>query len=183
MSRSISSISAAAAQAEDPQQLAGIGIGRVQEELVEGIREVSAGSRNERIGLGLAVLGAVRPCVMSGVASAWTDAPSTRRIRSTPAVRFPHWSQPPVCSWHRSGGKLQVVQRLQDLVAELGEADPAPAMRALTDSLAIIRAYAEVLADVAQEVEGVQVARPVQVVHDAGRVVAIEAQQAGRPAT
>ena len=36
--------------------------------------------------------------VTSGVESACTVAPSARRTRSMPAVRLPHWSEPPVCS-------------------------------------------------------------------------------------
>ena len=35
--------------------------------------------------------------VSSGVVSRWTEAPSTRWMRSEPAVRLPHWSLPPVC--------------------------------------------------------------------------------------
>ena len=49
---------------------------------------------------------AVRPPSASviGVAIACTRAPSERRINSTPAVRLPHWSEPPVWSvqpWRR----------------------------------------------------------------------------------
>ncbi len=36
--------------------------------------------------------------VSSGVANACTGACSTRWIRSSPAVRLPHWSLPPNCS-------------------------------------------------------------------------------------
>ena len=36
--------------------------------------------------------------VTSGVVSAWTRLPVTRRTRSTPATMLPHWSEPPVCS-------------------------------------------------------------------------------------
>jgi hypothetical protein len=36
--------------------------------------------------------------VISGVPRACTDAPVVRRTRSLPAVMFPHWSEPPLCS-------------------------------------------------------------------------------------
>ena len=70
--------------------------------------------------------------VISGVASSVHRlARSTRRIRSVPAVRLPHWSLPPVCSVQPySPEQLQVVHALQDLVAELGVADALVAVRA-----------------------------------------------------
>ena len=35
--------------------------------------------------------------VTSGVVSACTVPPSTRRISSTPPTMLPHWSEPPIC--------------------------------------------------------------------------------------
>ena len=47
------------------------------------------------------VIGQLRSAlVIKGVVNAWTCAPSIRRTRSTPAVMFPHWSDPPVCKTH-----------------------------------------------------------------------------------
>src|SRR5699024_2437548 len=81
--------------------------------------------------------------VISGVASACTDSCSTRRMRSTPEVRLPHWSEPPASTSSDAGGEvaplvgaaglqgaaiatveLEVVIALHDLVRELREGDP-----------------------------------------------------------
>ena len=111
--------------------------------------------------------------VISGVASACTAAPSTRRIRSTPddqvaplvaAADLQRAAVPPV--------QLQEVVGLQDLVAELGVADPArfqPGPDRLPAEHLVDR---EVLADVAEELQRGQRLGPVQVA---------DHQRAGRP--
>jgi len=38
--------------------------------------------------------------VISGVVRTCTPVPSAFLIRSTPAIRLPHWSFPPVCRVH-----------------------------------------------------------------------------------
>lgn len=66
--------------------------------------------------------------------------------------------------------QLQVVVGLQDLVAELGVAEPfalQPRGHRLPGEHAVDR---EVLADVAQEVDGAQLAGPVEVADETGRV-------------
>ena len=66
--------------------------------------------------------------------------------------------------------QLQVIDRLHDLVAELGVAD-ATGLEPGTDRLLGQHpADAEVLADVAQPIDGGHLGRPVEVVHDRRRI-------------
>ena len=65
-------------------------------------------------------------------------------------------------------GQLEEVHRLQQHVAELGEADPAGTDAGAHRFLAEHGADRKVLADVTQEVEDGQSARPVQVVDELG---------------
>jgi hypothetical protein len=97
--------------------------------------------------------------VISGVDRACAAAPSVRRTRSTPAVMFPHWSEPPACSVQPE------VVGLQDLVAELRVADPGVAVEAGRDRLLGQHPVdPEVLPQLAEEVDRRQRGGPVQVV-------------------
>ncbi len=165
---------------EDLEAIDHIGVVGVEPELVHRVGAASAPGRARS-----RCPRSCRTCVpsllvISGVPIAWTRLPSARWMRSTPLVRLPHWSLPPVCStqpyWRKSS---QVVQSLQDLVAELGVADALVGVEARADGILLEhRADAVVLADVAQEVDRAQRRGPVEVVDDAGGVVALEAQEA-----
>ena len=74
--------------------------------------------------------------------------------------------------------QLEVVERLQQHVAELGVADAGlePAADDVAGQHPVDR---EVLADVAEEVERAERLGPVEVVDDRGRVVAVEVDEAG----
>ena len=88
----------AIAEAEDLQVAHDVAIIGVEPELVEGV------GRGHRPGRATPTPEAVLPnfvpsaLVISGVANACAETPSTRWMRSSPAVRLPHWSLPPVCS-------------------------------------------------------------------------------------
>ncbi len=76
-----------------------------------------------------------------------------------------------------SAMKLQVVQALEHLVAELGVADPACLEAGAHRLLGEHPVHAEVLADVAQEVDRRQRLGPIEVVRQHGRVVTLEADE------
>src|SRR5690606_32313241 len=74
--------------------------------------------------------------------------------------------------------QLEVVDRLHDLVAELGVADAAGLEPRADRLLGEHAADAEVLPDVAQPVDGRHAGRPLQVVDDDGAVRTVEVQVA-----
>ena len=115
--------------------------------------------------------------VISGVTKAWACAPSARRISSTPAVMFPHWSVAAVLQRHAVVAvEVEEVHRLQQHVAELRVADPG--LEPPSHDVALEHpVHREVLADVAQEVDRRQARRPVVVVDDRGGVRAVEADE------
>src|SRR5690606_22612210 len=72
--------------------------------------------------------------------------------------------------------ELEKVHALQQLVAELGVADAGVAVEPGGHSILLQhRAHAEVLADIAQEVDRRQLGRPVEIVDEPRGVVALEA--------
>ena len=105
-----------------------------------------------------------------------------RRQKSTPAGMLPHWSRAAVLQ--RAAVplvQLEEVVRLQDLVAELGEADARlqPGPDDLPGEHLVDR---EVLADVAQELDRRQRRGPVQVVDHPGGVSGRRSRRTARPA-
>ena len=92
---------------------------------------------------------------------------------------LPHWSVPPICSvqpYRRYSSTKSM--RLQQLVAELGEGQPAASSsRALTDSRGQHLVDREVLADVAQEVDRAEAARSSRGCSTIARVAAVEVEE------
>ena len=101
-------------------------------------------------------------------------------MRSTPAVRLPHWSLPPTCT--RTAElveEVQVVVRLKQHVAELGVADALfavfqPCPHGLLGHHRVDR---EVLANIAQVFDQRHLAQPVGVVHQQRAVFPLEREK------
>ena len=162
------------AEAEDAQERADVGIGLVEEVLVEGERARHLGVQPDRAARGLPVLRPIRlgdqwRCQgMHGFAVDATDQVDSGR-EVAPLVTA-------ACLEHTgiSAAKLEVVIGLQDLVAELAVADASGLEPGADRLLGEHAADAEVLADVAQEVDRRQVAGPFEIVDDPRRVLALE---------
>ena len=97
-------------------------------------------------------------------------------------VMLPHWSLPPICrSQPWSIVQAQEVVGLEEHVAELGVADAL--IRSFEAGLDRLLAHhlvdGEVLADVAQELEGREIGQPVGVVEQEGPVEIEELAQLG----
>ena len=132
--------------------------------------EVRSGSSQTRAPVVLPTL-VPSAAVISGQHSACTAAPRRRRIRSTPERMLPHWSEPPIWSSQPLGlVQVVVVVGLQQHVAELRVGDAVLARHPGLDALPGDHlVHGDVLADLAQEVEEVQVLGPGEVVDERPR--------------
>ena len=164
----------ARSEAEDLEQGHDVRIVLVDEVLVEGEGRRHLRIQEDRTGLRLAVLlpvGARDQWGRQRVHRCSLDAPDEVCAggQVAPLVRAAGLQDAAVAT-----EQLEKVHRLQNLVAELGEAD-ASGLETSTDRFLPEHArHAEVLADIAQEVEGRHRSGPVQVVHDARRVGLLE---------
>jgi hypothetical protein len=86
----------AALERENPNVVAGVGVGRVEPKLVELVGRRALGVEPDVATLGLAKL-VPSAFLMSGVVSAKASPPPMRRMSSVPVVMLPHWSLPPIC--------------------------------------------------------------------------------------
>ena len=156
-----------------------VGVGLVEPELVEAVRRAHLGVEPDGVALALSELGAIRVRDERGadgvrrlpfdlaneVGAARQVAPLVAATRLQLAVVLTK--------------ELEKVEALQNLVAELGVADALIGVQSRRNRVFLEhRADAEVLADLAQEVDRAQRGGPVEVVDEAHRVLALVREKA-----